>query len=171
MTYLNQASLTMTDGDAVASSSGNSRNDGPVTPIEVNVVASETSSPPLGTAAPENDAAASQNPQSTNNMLSDVASTEPEVKLPVGHSYYFIQVFDADKQELQTVGSFFSKHEANVKASIRRHLQWPIRRDFLMWKRIDGTSITNVSPAETFTDVVVPHGSCIIVGDKLSKDK
>lgn len=95
----------------------------------------------------------------------------PEVTLPVGHAYYFIQVFDADNQVLRTVGSFFSKLEANVKASIRRHLQWPIRRDFLMWKRVDGTTITTLSPAENFMDVVVPHGSCIIVGDKLSKDK
>lgn len=99
------------------------------------------------------------------------ASPVPEVALPVGHTYYFIQVFDADQQVLRTVGTFFSKLEANVKASIRRHLQWPIRRDFLMWKRVDGTTVTTVSPAETFMDVVVPHGSCIIIGDKLSKDK
>lgn len=95
----------------------------------------------------------------------------PEVALPVGHTYYFIQLFDADEQVLRTVGSFFSKLETNVKASIRKHLQWPIRRDFLIWKRVDGTTVTTVSPAESFMDVVVPHGSCIIVGDKLSKDK
>ncbi|KAJ5664800.1 uncharacterized protein N7477_007248 [Penicillium maclennaniae] len=99
------------------------------------------------------------------------SSTEPEVTLPVGHAYYFIQIFDADDQVLRTVGSFFSKLEANVKASIRKHLKWPIRRDFLMWKRVDGTTVTTVSPADNFLDVVVPHGSCLIVGDKLSKEK
>ncbi|KAJ5566687.1 uncharacterized protein N7459_010069 [Penicillium hispanicum] len=99
------------------------------------------------------------------------ARPDQEVTLPVGHAYYFIQVFDADNQALRTVGSFFSKLEANVKASLRRHLQWPIRRDFLMWKRVDGTTVTTVSPAENFADVVVPHGSCIIVGDKMSRDK
>jgi hypothetical protein len=98
-------------------------------------------------------------------------SVEPEVALPVGHAYYFIQIFDADNQVLRTVGSFFSQLEANVKASIRKHLQRPIRQDFLMWKRVDGTTVTTVSPAENFLDVVVPHGACIIVGDKLSKDK
>lgn len=99
------------------------------------------------------------------------APSVPEVTLPVGHAYYFIQMFDAEEQTLRTVGSFFSKLEANVKASIRKHMQWPIRRDFLMWKRVDCTTITTVSPAETFMNVVVPHGSCIIIGDRLSKDK
>lgn len=95
----------------------------------------------------------------------------PQASLPVGHAYYFIQFFDPENQALRTVGSFFSKLEANVKASVRKHMQWPIRRDFLMWKRVDGTTVTTVSPAETFLDVSVPHGSCIIIGDKLSKDR
>lgn len=96
---------------------------------------------------------------------------EPEVKLPVSHTYYFIQIFDADNQVLRTVGSFFSKLDANVKVSIRRHLQRPLRQDFLMWKRVDGPAVTTVSPADSFDDVVAPHGACFIVGDKLTKDK
>ena len=96
---------------------------------------------------------------------------EPEVKLPVGHAYYFIQMFDTDSQVLRTVGSFFSKLDANVKASIRRHLNRPIRQDFLMWRRVDGATVTTVSPADSFDDVVAPHGACFIVGDKLTKDK
>ncbi|KAJ5831731.1 Zinc finger RING-type [Penicillium riverlandense] len=120
-----------------------------------------------------------QTPSSSTNVApaepaqpeSTVTPVEPEVALPVGHAYYFIQIFDADNQVLRTVGSFFSQLEANVKASIRKHLQRPIRQDFLMWKRVDGTTVTTVSPAENFLDVVVPHGACIIIGDKLSKDK
>ncbi|KAJ5775021.1 uncharacterized protein N7511_000032 [Penicillium nucicola] len=100
-----------------------------------------------------------------------LAPTESEVKLPVGHAYYFIQIFDADNQVLRTVGSFFSKLDSNVKASLRRHLKRGIRQDFLMWKRVDGANVTTVSPADTFEDVVVPHGACFIVGDKLTKDK
>ncbi|KAJ5318175.1 hypothetical protein N7508_002683 [Penicillium antarcticum] len=99
------------------------------------------------------------------------APTEPEFKLPVGHAYYFIQMFDADNQVLRTVGSFFSKLDSNVKASLRRHLKRGIRQDFLMWKRVDGANVTTVSPADTFEDVVVPHGACFIVGDKLTKEK
>ncbi|KAJ5957977.1 Zinc finger RING-type [Penicillium vulpinum] len=99
------------------------------------------------------------------------AHTQSEVKLPVGHTYYFIQMFDVDNQMLRTVGSFFSKLDANVKASIRRHLKRPLRQDFLMWKRVDGAAVTTVSPADSFDDVVAPHGACFIVGDKLTKDK
>ncbi|CAP96329.1 putative ubiquitin carboxyl-terminal hydrolase [Penicillium chrysogenum] len=99
------------------------------------------------------------------------ALTQSEVKLPVGHTYYFIQMFDADNQVLRTVGSFFSKLDSNVKASIRRHLQRPLRQDFLVWKRVDGAAVTTVSPADSFDDVVAPHGACFIVGDKLTKDK
>lgn len=161
----------MTDGNAVASSSGHARNDGSTDRTGSSVVVAELPSPPLATLSPENDAMASEGLRSVAPISSVPSPSENEVKLPVGHTYYFIQVFDADKQELQTVGSFFSKHEANVKASLRRHLQWPIRRDFLMWKRVNGTTITTVSTAGNFMDAGVPHGSCIIVGDKLSKDK
>ncbi|KAJ5981047.1 Zinc finger RING-type [Penicillium waksmanii] len=125
----------------------------------------ETSLPAFETIA-----SASQS-ESSAPVSAPASAEEPEVKLPVGHTYFFIQMFDADKQVLQTVGSFFSKLETNVKASIRKHLQWPIRRDFMMWKRVDGTTVTTISPAENFMDVVVPHGSCIIVGDKLRNDK
>ncbi|KAJ5272318.1 hypothetical protein N7478_007443 [Penicillium angulare] len=174
------------DGDAIASSSG-----GDASPTD--------NSPPLGASSPEIDAMAEERaehdavlavatandaasagaqvnvhavPASASEPLPATGSTaSSETSWPVGHAYYFIQVFDADNQVLRTVGSFFSKLEANVKASIRKHLQWPIRRDFLMWKRVDGTTVTTLSPAENFMDVVVPHGACIIVGDKLSKDK
>jgi hypothetical protein len=94
-----------------------------------------------------------------------------EVKLPIDHTYYFIQMFDADNQVLRTVGSFFSKLDANVKASIRHHLQRPLRQDFLLWKRVDGAAVTTVSPADSFKEVVAPHGICFIVGEKLTKDK
>ncbi|KAJ5642014.1 Zinc fingerRING-type [Penicillium lividum] len=171
------------NGDAVASSSR-----GDISPTE-------SSLPPLATSSLEADMLADARAEhdavlavaaahDTNSSVAEPAapattpaefsgpvSTEPQVTLPVGHAYYFIQVFDEDKQVLRTVGSFFSKLEANVKASIRKHLKRTIRQDFLMWKRVDGTTVTTVSPAENFMDVVVPHGSCIIVGDKLTKEK
>ncbi|EPS35013.1 hypothetical protein PDE_09978 [Penicillium oxalicum 114-2] len=90
---------------------------------------------------------------------------------PADHAYYFIQMFDPDSQTLRTVGSFFSKLEANIKASIRKHMKWTIRRDFLLWKRVDGTTVSSVSPADTFGDAMLAHGSCIIVGDKITKEK
>ena len=111
------------------------------------------------------------NRKAENNQVAPQAQTQSEVKLPVGHTYYFIQMFDADSQVLRTVGSFFSKLDANVKTCIRRHLKRPLRQDFLMWKRVDGAAVTTVSPADSFDDVVAPHGACFIVGDKLTKDK
>lgn len=143
------------------------------------VTASQESQSTENTAAgsPETSSSAQETVASTSQRDSAVPEstptnpTEPEVKLPVGHTYFFIQIFDADKQVLRTVGSFFSKLETNVKAAIRKHLQYPIRQDFMMWKRVDGTTVTTISPAENFMEVVVPHGSCIIVGDKLRNDK
>lgn len=120
-----------------------------------------TSSAPVST---------SQNESSASRVVPQ-PQTVSAVKLPVDHTYYFIQIFDADNQVLSTVGSFFSKLDANVKASIRRHLQRPLRQDFLMWKRVDGAAITTVSPADSFDDVVSPHGVCFIIGDKMTKDK
>lgn len=167
------------DGDAVASSSAGVVQDVTTSRIEDNVPANE---PALATMAPESDATPAENVeghitppgaavQERHGTETTAAASESEVKLPVGHTYFFIQTFDVEKQALRTVGSFFSKLETNVKASIRKHLQWPIRRDFMMWKRVDGTTVTTISPAENFMDVVVPHGSCIIVGDKLRNDK
>ncbi|KAB8211637.1 hypothetical protein BDV34DRAFT_87112 [Aspergillus parasiticus] len=110
---------------------------------------------------------------STESLTTDdvsAPSTEPEPALPVDHVYYFIQVFDVDAQALRTVGSFFSQKEETIKAAVRKHLQWPVTKDFQVWQRVDGTTVTTMSSAETF-EVFVPDGTCFIVGDKLNKDK
>ncbi|KAI9042090.1 putative MATH and UCH domain protein [Aspergillus affinis] len=96
--------------------------------------------------------------------------TEPEIILPVDHVYYFIQMFDVDTQSLRTVGSFFSQKEDNIKSAVRKHLKWPARKDFLIWQRLDGTTVTTMSSAETF-EGFVPDGTCFIVGDRLNKDR
>ncbi|KAB8264630.1 hypothetical protein BDV32DRAFT_117318 [Aspergillus pseudonomiae] len=95
---------------------------------------------------------------------------EPEPALPVDHVYYFIQIFDVEAQALRTVGSFFSQKEETIKAAVRKHLQWPVSKDFQVWQRVDGTTVTTMSSAETF-NVFVPDGTCFIVGDKMNKDK
>jgi hypothetical protein len=188
------------EGDAVASSSENTPLEDTALRFTSNPVIDDESLPPLATISPENDAAGAEReangvftptiatqvlisteatssaplPSDTESSTPEAATqtpVEPEVKLPVGHAYYFVQMFDADNQVLRTIGSFFSKLDANVKASIRRHLKRPIRQDFLMWKRVDGATVTAVSPADSFDDVVAPHGACFIVGDKLTKDK
>lgn len=191
---------SVTEGDAVASSSGNALYEGPAASDTVNSVIDGGSLLPLATSSLENDAfatgraaqevvlatviatpateeAASSAPVSNSEVESSTLEgapqeqTQSEFKLPVGHTYYFIQIFNAENQVLRTVGSFFSKHDSNVKASIRRHLQRPLHQDFLMWKRVDGAAVTPVSPADNFDDMLAPHGTCFIVGDKLTKDK
>ncbi|KAE8383794.1 hypothetical protein BDV26DRAFT_250803 [Aspergillus bertholletiae] len=111
-------------------------------------------------------------PQATDSSTEPVSapSTEPEPALPVDHVYYFIQVFDVETQALRTVGSYFSQKEETIKAAVRKHLQWPVTKDFQVWQRVDGTTVTTISSAETF-EVFVPDGTCFIVGDKLNKDK
>lgn len=95
---------------------------------------------------------------------------EPEITLPVDHVYYFIQIFDVDTQSLRAAGSFFSQKEETIKAALRKHLQWPAMKDFLVWQRLDGTTVTTMSSAETF-EGFVPDGTCFIVGDRLTKDR
>lgn len=94
----------------------------------------------------------------------------PEVRLPVDHVYYFIQIFNVEKQVLQTVGAFFSRSDESIKAAIRKRLEWPDKKDFVIWQRVDGTTVTAVSAGETF-GVWKADGVCFIVGDKLNKDK
>lgn len=100
----------------------------------------------------------------------EAAPAEPEITLPVEHVYYFIQIFDVDTQSLRTVGSFFSQKEDNIKSAVRKHLQWPASKDFLIWQRLDGTTVTTMSSADSF-EGFVPDGTCFIVGDRLSKDR
>ncbi|EAW14944.1 putative MATH and UCH domain protein [Aspergillus clavatus NRRL 1] len=99
-----------------------------------------------------------------------VTPEEPEIPLPVEHVYYFIQIFDVEAQALRTVGSFFSRKEEKVKAALRKHLKWPLMKDFAIWQRVDGSTVTTMSSVATF-DTYVPDGTCFIVGDKLNKDR
>ncbi|KAL2220470.1 hypothetical protein M432DRAFT_320148 [Thermoascus aurantiacus ATCC 26904] len=101
---------------------------------------------------------------------SGASTPEPEIANPVPHVYYFIQLFDVDRQVLRAVGAYFSRQEDNIKAALRKHLAWPEDKDFLIWKRVDGTIVTPVSPLDTF-EIPVPDGSCFVVGDPLSQDR
>lgn len=98
-------------------------------------------------------------------------SREPKPQLPVRHIYYFIQVFDIESQVLRTVGSFFSRMEEHIKSAVQKHLNWSDDKDFLIWKRVDGITVTTVVPGDSFEEYFVPDGACLIVRDKLSKEK
>ncbi|KAF7718202.1 Ubiquitin carboxyl-terminal hydrolase [Penicillium ucsense] len=188
-----ELSSSNSDGEAVASSSGyigsrtlpthaglSNTSDGnaPESESQIAIAAAEvdaatTGPAPVVTVANAADQrSSSPTHRSASTSLPQMESLQdPAPSSPAGHAYYFIQIFDPDNQVLRTVGSFFSKLDANVKASIRKHMKWTIRRDFLLWKRVDGTTVTSVSPAETFGDAMLAHGSCIIIGDKITKEK
>ncbi|KAL6234910.1 hypothetical protein BDW75DRAFT_230802 [Aspergillus navahoensis] len=100
----------------------------------------------------------------------DAAPAEPEVVLPVEHVYYYIKVFDIESQSLRTVGSFFSQKEEVIKPAIRKHLNWPVTKDFQVWHQVDGTMVDALASAETF-EINPADGACFIVGDKLNKAK
>lgn len=112
----------------------------------------------------------SENPIPPVTHDAEPAVNAPEIRLPVDHIYYFIQIFDTDKQVLKTVGAFFSRNDESVKAAIRKRLEWPDKEDFFIWQRVDGTTVTAIPAGETF-GVCKADGVCIIVADKLNKDK
>lgn len=94
---------------------------------------------------------------------------EPEVQRPVRHVYYFVQIFDVEKQVLRAVGSFFSRTDENVKAALRKRLERPDQKDFGIWIR-DGISVRTIAAGQTFA-AVGEEGACFIVGDRLTRDK
>jgi hypothetical protein len=87
--------------------------------------------------------------------------------------YYFIQVFDEEKQELDLVGGFLAKKSDVIKQALRKALKWPEDREFLLWQRVDGASVIAISSSQVFEDVVqyTHEGDCFIVGKKLNGDE
>lgn len=186
---------SVVEGDAVASSSGNAFQGASAASLTPNMSPEDRTSSQLVRISSETDdettgrtesgvhpqveasteALGSAPPASFGTRSSTEHATVPHMDsaldLPIGHAYYFIQMFDLDTQALRTIGSFFSKLDSNVKSSIRRHLKRPMRQDFLIWKRFERATVTSVSPADSFNDVIAPQGACFIVGDKLSKEK
>lgn len=94
-----------------------------------------------------------------------------KTQLPVRHAYYFIQLFDIEGQCLRTVGSYFSRLEESAKSVLRRHLNWPEDKDFLVWIRVDGSTAAPVRPGEALENFFVMDGTCFIVQEKLSKQQ
>lgn len=113
-----------------------------------------------------------ETPPEPDNEDTEAEETEPgpEVQLPVHHVYYFVQVFDAEKQVFRAVGSFFSRADESVKSALRKRLEWPDQKDFGIWMRMDGSSVKKVAAGQTFA-AVDEEGACFIVGDRLTRDK
>ena len=84
--------------------------------------------------------------------------------------YYFVQIFDAEKQELRLAGGFIAERISNIKGSIRKALGWDDGRDFLLWHRSEAASVTSVSGSQAFENVVTysNEGDCFVVGKNLN---
>ncbi|KKK17094.1 hypothetical protein P175DRAFT_0493499 [Aspergillus ochraceoroseus IBT 24754] len=164
-----------TSSDSVPPEGSSNENDAVIAAIIAHDLEQLDESQPSAT-NPEQDTGAAPTPegetpeQPVDDAQPPTTPEEPEVILPVEHVYYYIQLFDMEAQVLRTVGSFFSQKEEQIKAAIKKHLEWPATKDFQIWQRVDGTTVTTIASAETF-EMFVPDGTCFIVGDKLNKDK
>lgn len=107
---------------------------------------------------------------STPNTSTEAPADVPEAVPTVPHVYYFIQTFDTEKQALKPAGAFVSSLSDNVMSEIRKNMGWEDNKDFLMWSRIDNTSVVTVSPSDTFS-MSVGDGHCFVVGDRLNKEQ
>ncbi|EED24582.1 MATH and UCH domain protein, putative [Talaromyces stipitatus ATCC 10500] len=108
--------------------------------------------------------------ESTANSSTESPTAVPDTVPTVPHVYYFVQVFDTEKQSLKPAGAFISALSDNVKSEIRKNMGWEDNKDFLIWSRIDNTSVVAVSSSDTFS-MSVGDGHCFIVGDRLNKEQ
>ncbi|KMP03494.1 hypothetical protein DIZ76_013124 [Coccidioides immitis] len=129
--------------------------------------------PPVNSSERQQDTTEAEE-NNTDQATVDSNSTLPTSELvpPRSHVYYFIQRFDAEKQELNTVGTFFATKSETIKESIRTALGFEKNKQFLLWHRVDGISIVAISSVEIFDDIVgYTDGECFIVGDVIGKNE
>lgn len=134
---------------------------------ETTVVATPTHSetPSERADTPPNDGSSQERPAAAASVES-APPVEPPIQLPVRHVYYFIQIFDIEKQELRTAGSFFSRGEEPIKGELRKHLGWPAAKNMMVWQPGWSVCSTRQTFENTSTD-----GACFIVGEALTKER
>ncbi|KLJ09216.1 ubiquitin thiolesterase [Blastomyces silverae] len=137
-------------------------------------------------AAPGNPADVSTNEHSaaipmignTENDINEIApppmdnQIHPPIRL-TAQVYYFVQIFDVEKQEFRFAGAFYGKRSNSIKASVRAALGWPDDKSFNLWHRVDGVSISSISSKERFNTVLATDqdGECFIVEEVLPKSQ
>ncbi|ODH29611.1 hypothetical protein ACO22_03715 [Paracoccidioides brasiliensis] len=87
--------------------------------------------------------------------------------------YYFIQIFDSEKQEFRVAGVFFARKKDAIKSSVSAALGWPDNKQFHLWHRVDGASILSISGSHKFFNIISMDldGQCFIVGEVLPKSR
>ncbi|KKZ65426.1 ubiquitin thiolesterase [[Emmonsia] crescens] len=116
--------------------------------------------------------------ETTENDINEIAALPFEdgtLKLvPLSaQAYYFIQIFDSEKQEFRVAGVFFARKSSSIKESVRAALGWHDRKQFHLWHRVDGVSILSISSTDRFNKIVSSDrdGECFIVGEVLPKSQ
>lgn len=105
----------------------------------------------------------------------DVRAEEPPARRPKlvptsSHFYFFVQIFDEEKQELRYAGSFLANRSDGAKLAVLKALEYPVGADYLVWQRIDGPLVVSVPGTQLFEDIVpyTHEGDCFIVGKDLT---
>lgn len=87
---------------------------------------------------------------------------------PVGHVYYFLQIFDAHKQEFRFAGRYFAREEDSVKETICHVLKWPEDKEFLVWARFQN-DMRSVDTSRSMARAAGGQGfGCFVVKERLS---
>lgn len=123
----------------------------------------------------QNGDGARSNREDSESTIDEDEVVEPPPRFPnaIGTTlqvYYFVQIFDAERQELQLAGSFLGRRSDNIKESIRKAVKWDENLSFLVWQRVEGASVMSVSGSQVFENVV-PYsneGECFVVGKNLN---
>lgn len=99
----------------------------------------------------------------------DADADDPPEPPPVRHVYFFLQVFDADKQELRFTGRYFAEEEDNTKETLSRVLNWPEDKQFSVWGRFQNVMRTVDLSDEIGRAAIGQESYCLVVAEKLSK--
>ncbi|OAX81295.1 hypothetical protein ACJ72_04362 [Emergomyces africanus] len=147
----------------------------PITAQEDSVMQDATPENPTDLVSNDNGEAVPmpENPENDINDILGLPFEDPTFQLvsPSAQAYYFVQIFDSDKQEFRVAGGFFAKRTSFVKFSVRTALGWPDDRKFHLWHRVEGASIVSISSSDRFGKIVScdRDGECFVVGEVLSK--
>ncbi|KAL9621441.1 MAG: hypothetical protein Q9160_004084 [Pyrenula sp. 1 TL-2023] len=97
-------------------------------------------------------------------------SSEPDTEPALcKHTYKFLQVFDAQQQDVKTIGGLFAKKDSSIKDVVRNVLDWPSDKNFQMWWLEAPYRTRNIAPDAVFDNCEAHLDSLVIlVGEVLS---
>ncbi|KAL9107438.1 MAG: hypothetical protein Q9227_007635 [Pyrenula ochraceoflavens] len=105
---------------------------------------------------------------SVHSDTSTESNAEPSLE---PHAYRFLQIFDAENQEIRTAGSFIAKKDSSVKETVRAFLEWPAEKSLQLWYLEAPYRTKPISNEAKFEHCdAVYDSSVILVGEVLTED-